>query len=96
LVIDALGAITGGASYTDGTYSYVKLYGGTGSGAFANITVAGGAVTVVSLVELGVGYTVADVLTAILPNDGTVYGVTGAGFAVPVASLKSPITNTTY
>src|SRR6185437_13933644 len=38
--------ITGGEGYTDGTYNDTALIGGFGTGAVANITVAGGVVTV--------------------------------------------------
>lgn len=95
-VIDTLNTLVAGSGYPNGVHRYVKLYGGKGSGAYADITVAGNAVTVVALVESGLGYDVGDVLTAILPNDGTVFGLTGSGFSITVAALKSPITNTTY
>jgi hypothetical protein len=78
-----LGAITGGAAYTNGTYTNVPLTGGLGSGAIATITVAAGAVTTVSLTDLGAGYTPGDVLSAAAAN----IGGTGAGFSVPVATI---------
>ena len=96
LVIATLGSLVAGSGYPNGVHRQVKLYGGTGSGAYADITVSGNAVTNVALTDKGVGYTVADVLTAVLPNDGTVYGLTGSGFSINVATLASPITNTTY
>jgi hypothetical protein len=79
-----LGAITGGTLYTDGAYTNVPLTGGSGSGATANITVALGAVTVVTLVAKGVSYAIGDVLSAAAGN----IGGTGSGFSVPVATVS--------
>ena len=56
----------GGSGYTDGTYLNVPLItsSGTGSGAKANITVSGGAVTVCTIAnDQGSGYTLTDTLT---------------------------------
>lgn len=86
--IGALGAITGGSAYTNGTYTNVPLTGGTGSGATANITVSGGAVTAVTLVSRGTGYTASDSLSAAAAN----IGGTGTGFAVPVSSITQQVT----
>lgn len=81
--ISALGAITAGSLYTNGTYTNVPLTGGTGSGATANITVSGGAVTAVTLVNRGSGYTNADALSAAAAN----IGGTGSGFSIPVNGI---------
>jgi hypothetical protein len=81
--IATLGAITAGTLYTNGSYTNVPLTGGTGSGATANITVAGGGVTAVTLVNPGLGYTVADALSATAAN----LGGTGSGFSIPVATI---------
>jgi hypothetical protein len=81
--INVLGAITPGAAYVNGTYPNVPLTGGTGSGAKANITVAGGAVTAVTLTARGSGYTAADTLSA----SNTNLGGSGAGFSIPVTSI---------
>jgi hypothetical protein len=70
------GTIVAGAAYTNGSYSNVPLTGGTGTGATADITVAGGVVTIVVIVNGGAGYTVGDVLSAAAAN----IGGTGAGF----------------
>lgn len=85
--ISVLGAITAGAAYGNGSYLNVPLTGGTGSGATANITVAGGAVTVVTLVQRGVNYTAADALSASNVN----LGGAGAGFSIPVTSILRQI-----
>lgn len=83
--IATLGTITPGTLYTNGSYTNVPLTGGTGIGATANITVAGNVVTVVTPVLKGVGYTVADTLSASAAN----MGGTGSGFSVPIATLAT-------
>lgn len=92
--INALGAITAGTLYTNGTYNNVPLTGGTGSGATANITVGGGGVTAVVLVNRGAGYTVADALSAAAAN----IGGTGSGFSIPVSTIihQMQLQPTTY
>lgn len=73
--------ITPGSGYTDGTYLYTNLTGGTGSGAIATIIVAGGAVTSVEFSDRGIDYEVGDILTATIPA--------GAGFEFEVDSTMS-------
>jgi hypothetical protein len=80
-----LGSITGGAAYTNGTYTDVPLTGGLGAGAIATVTISGNAVTAVALTDLGAGYTPGDVLSATQAN----LGGTGSGFSVPVATITS-------
>ena len=59
------GSITDpGTGYTDGTYSYIALTGGSGSGATATIVVTAGVVSSVVINARGTGYAVDDVLTA--------------------------------
>lgn len=82
--IGTLGTITGGSTYVAGTYTNVPLTGGTGSGAFATIVVIGTAVSSVTIVDPGSGYTVADSLSTAGSNLGG-----GTGFAVPVSTLTS-------
>lgn len=92
--INTLGSIVGGSLYTAGTYLNVPLTGGAGTGATANITVAGGAVTSVVLVNRGTGYAVGNTLSALAAN----IGGTGSGFTVTVASLtgyKQTVNQTT-
>jgi hypothetical protein len=76
--IATLGTPTGGSGYTNGTYNGVALQGGSGSGATANITVAGNVVTAVEVANGGSGYQAGDTLTA------TITG--GTGFSVLVAT----------
>jgi hypothetical protein len=83
--LNVLGTLTGGSSYTNGYYEDVPLTGGAGSGARANITVAGGAVTVVELTNLGSGYAGGTPLSASAAN----IGGTGSGFSQAVTSVYS-------
>lgn len=81
-MVGLLGTITGGTGGTAGTYGGVSLTGGNGSLATANITVAGGAVTAVTILNPGSGYVVGDTLSAASGNIGGV-----SGFSVPVSSV---------
>lgn len=78
------GSITNaGSGYTNGSFANVALTGGTGVGANATFTVAGGVVTVVNQTNQnrGRGYTVGDVLSATLAG--------GSGFQWTVSSLST-------
>lgn len=79
-----LGAITGGSGYTNGVYNNVPLTGGLGGGATAAITVAGGAVTAVTVLYPGGSYALSDVLSA----SNTNLGGAGSGFTVPITSIS--------
>jgi hypothetical protein len=68
--------LTAGSGYTDGTYTNVVMTGGTGTGAQATITVAGGIVTAVVITANGTGYTVGDQLTYALPGGGSNFKIT--------------------
>jgi len=68
-----------GAGYTNGTYNNTPLTGGAGTGATANITVAGGIVTTVVINGHGVNYAVGNTLSASIAG--------GAGFVLTVATL---------
>lgn len=60
--------INPGSGYTDDTYFFVPLEGGTGINAVANIVVVGGEIVAVEFSSRGIGYTVGDVLTYPLPG----------------------------
>ena len=70
-----------GSAYTNGTYLLTPLTGGTGTGATADITVAGGVVTSVTIANRGTGYTTGDFLSATIPA--------GAGFVLTVNSTMT-------
>jgi len=69
-----------GTGYTNGTYTANALTGGTGTGATATLTIAGGAVTSAIFVSKGTGYNIGDILT------GTSIGA-GSGFTLTVTAL---------
>lgn len=83
-MVGTLGTITPGSLYTNGTYGGVALIGGSGSNATANITVSGGIVTQVTILNPGIQYVVGDVLSAAAAN----IGGTGSGFSFNVASVS--------
>jgi len=78
------GAITtAGTLYTNGTYNYIALTGGSGSGATATVVVAGGIVTTVTIQDPGVGYEVGDQLSASIPA--------GSGFIYTISVVVSNV-----
>jgi len=81
--VATLGAITAGSGYTNGTYFNVPLTGGSGTGALATVTVAGGVVTAVTVTKGGAFYTVGNTLSAA----ASTVGGSGTGFSVPVATV---------
>lgn len=84
-VIKTVGAITGGTSYTNGTYLGVPMTGGQGSYATADIVVLSGAVSSVTIRNGGSLYVVGDTLSCSAANIGN----TGSGFSVPVATVSN-------
>lgn len=80
--IATLSGFTQGANYNNGIYSGIALTGGSGQGATANITVAGGFVTAVTISSDGAFYAVGDVLSADIPG--------GLGFTATVGSVRNP------
>ncbi len=82
--INALTNLVGGSSYSDGSYTDVPLTGGSGAGATADITVSGGAVTVVTIVLRGANYVIGDSLSA---DDSDLGGGGGSGFSIDVDTL---------
>ena len=85
-----LGSITGGSSYTNGTYNNVQMTYVSGATATtypqATIVVTGGAVTSVTITSPGTGFTATG---TVLSAAAASIGGTGSGFSVPVATLTS-------
>ena len=79
------GTITPGSGYANGIYESVPLTGGEGSAATANITVSGGVVTSISLINGGYFYNIGDILSASTAS----LGGTGSGFSVPVSAIQN-------
>lgn len=79
--ISSFGSITPGSGYTNNTYNNVRLTGGSGEGAIANIVVTSGIVSSVTLVAGGIGYSSSDTLTATLP--------VGSGFSIAVQAIDN-------
>lgn len=83
----SVGTTAGGSGYVNASYANVPLTGGSGSGGSANITVAGTAVTAVSILGAGSNYVVGDILSA----SNTNLGNSGSGFTF---TLSTVYTNT--
>jgi hypothetical protein len=82
----ATGAITNtGSLYNNGTYSNIPLTGGSGSGATANITISGQAITSVTIKNTGNFYAVGDVLSF----SNTYTGNAGSGFNYTVSTIDN-------
>jgi len=79
-------SFTGGTNYTNGTYANIPLTGGSGAGAVATITIAGGIVTTVTLTNGGNFYVVGDSLSFDAANIGT---GSGSGFAIAVTQVNN-------
>lgn len=77
----------GGSGYTNGTYKFVVLTGGSGVAFYANITVSGNTVSAVTPIfnAGGFGYKVGDVLTTTAAN----IGGTGSGFSITVTAVTT-------
>ena len=90
-VIASFGTLTGGSGYTNGLYYNVQLTGGSGTAAYADITVSGGTVVAVVVRNGGCLYKVGDVLSAATAN----IGGTGSGFSVPVGAVTN-VTGTSW
>jgi len=76
---------TAGSLYTNGNYSNIPLTGGSGSGATANITISGQAVTAITIKNAGNFYAVGDVLS--FSNIYT--GSSGSGFVYTVTGVNN-------
>jgi hypothetical protein len=90
-IISSLGTLTGGSGYTNGLYYNVQLTGGSGTAAYADITVSGGAVVAVVIRNGGCLYKVGNTLSAAAAD----IGGTGTGFSVPVAAVTN-VTGTSW
>jgi hypothetical protein len=90
-VLGSLTGLSGGSGYTNGTYNAVALsraYGPTAASyGTANIVVSGGAVTSVTIVNLGTQFQEA---TTGLTTAAANIGGTGSGFFIGINSLKMP------
>ena len=98
-IIATFSGLVGGTGYPVSLTNFLaKLTGGSGYGATGLITTSsGGVVTGCTLANPGVGYKVSDVLGASIGVTGNTYpAVPGTGFQVTVATIASPITNTSY
>lgn len=84
--IAGFGTITPGSGYTDGIYESVNITGGEGSNGTATITVSGGAVTAITLVNPGYLYNIGDIVSASTAS----LGGTGGGFSVPISNVQNP------
>ena len=81
----ASGTVSSGSGYANNLYSNVPMTGGSGSGATANITVTGNAVTNVRFNNQGNFYVAGDVLSA-----STAYlGGVGSGFQFTVTATDN-------
>ena len=83
--LSGFGTIVGGSGYTNGVYENVALTGGDGSNGTATITVSGGAVTAVTLINPGFLSLVGNSLSAATST----IGGTGSGFSVPVNNIQN-------
>ena len=81
------GTITAGSGYINNLYSNVPITGGSGTGATANITVAGNVVTNVRFNNLGNFYVVGDVVSASTTN----LGGTGSGFTFTITAVDNTL-----
>ena len=87
------GSITNaGSGYTAGSYPGVALINGTGTGATADITVAGGVVTSVTIISSGINYLINDVLSV----SNTSVGGSGSGFQYTVATRPGTVKTLTF
>ena len=80
-----LSTLVGGSGYVNATYTAVPLTGGSGTGAQATIVVSGGAVTSVTITNIGNDYVVGNTLSA----SNTNLGGSGSGFLITVATITT-------
>ena len=80
--IKTLTNLIGGSGYANSTYTDVAITGGSGGGATADIVVAGGVVTTVTIINPGSGYQVGDTISA---DDADIGG--GTGFSIDISAI---------
>ena len=83
--ISGSGTITAGSLYTNGNYSNVPLSGGSGTGATANITVSGQAITSVTIKNGGQFYVSGDQLSC----NNAYIGGSGSGFLYTITGIDN-------
>lgn len=83
--LDDVTVTDAGSGYTDGTYAFVPVSGGLGSGATATVTVVGGVVTSFVVESQGLNYKAGDVITV----DNSYLGGTGVDLAVTVNTTET-------
>jgi hypothetical protein len=88
-VVNNLTGLTPGSGYTNGVYTRVPLsnVSGSGVGALADITVAGGVVTNVDMVFGGANYAISNALSA----SNTYLGGAGSGFQITVSAVEKRV-----
>lgn len=91
--IGSLAIVSGGTTYAaNGVHTGVALTGGTGTGAYASVTVAAGIITVITITTPGSGYSNGDTL-AVLLGSGTPAlthgGGSNASFTVTLAAASA-------
>ena len=100
--IATFGAITAGSNYTNGVWLNVPLTGGAGTGATAQITVAGNVVTAITITNKGNNYVVADSMSCLaqyIGNGINTIGTISAGSGYTgdgIATLGTIIPGNTY
>lgn len=81
--------LVGGTGYTNGTYLQYPISGGSGTGAVASLTIAGGIITAVSFAgvsqSFGIQYQVGDVLT--IPASSIIGN--GSGATVTITAITN-------
>ena len=100
--IATFGAITAGSNYTNGVWTNVPLTGGAGTGATAQITVAGNVVTAITITNKGNNYVVANSMSCLaqyIGNGINTIGTISAGSGYTgdgIATLGTIIPGNTY
>lgn len=74
----------GGSGYTNGTYTNVPMTGGTGAGLTADVTISGGAVTAITIVNAGGGYSTSDTVS---PDTAYIPYTAGSPAAITIATV---------